>query len=245
MADVFVSYARPDEPQAQRVAEALRAVGYRVWRDDELPAHRAYADVIQERLSTAQAVVVLWSAEAAKSQWVRAEAEWARTGGTLVQAVIDGTIPPLPFNQIQCADLSGWRGNRKHRGWTKLVDGVSSIVAGEPPQPAQPAQVRRRPRLDRRSAIAVIGSILLLIVAAVIFLPRLTGIGEEKPPRVAVLPFKNVGGSDEESALFRALSIVFAMLWSSFWLVAGIGPDGWCEAERPQHAATELVLWRG
>jgi len=69
MADVFVSYARPDEPQAEQVAEALRADGYQVWRDTELPAHRAYADVIEERLKSAEAVVVLWSAEAAKSQW--------------------------------------------------------------------------------------------------------------------------------------------------------------------------------
>ena len=37
MADVFVSYARQDEPQAERVADALRADGYTVWRDDELP----------------------------------------------------------------------------------------------------------------------------------------------------------------------------------------------------------------
>ena len=78
MSDVFVSYARPDEPQAQRVAEALKGAGYHVWRDDELPAHRAYADVIEERLKSAKAVVVLWSAEAAKSQWVRAEADTAR-----------------------------------------------------------------------------------------------------------------------------------------------------------------------
>ena len=62
MSDVFVSYARPDEPHAKRVADALIAQGYAVWRDDELPAHRAYADVIQERLSSAGAVVVLWSA---------------------------------------------------------------------------------------------------------------------------------------------------------------------------------------
>jgi adenylate cyclase len=37
MADVFVSYARPDEPQAKRVADALRNLGFSVWRDDELP----------------------------------------------------------------------------------------------------------------------------------------------------------------------------------------------------------------
>ena len=56
-----------------------------------------------------------------------------RTENKLVQAQLDGTLPPMPFNQIQCADLTSWRGNRKHRGWTKLVDGVSSVVSGAPP----------------------------------------------------------------------------------------------------------------
>src|SRR6476469_3856776 len=110
MSDVFVSYSRQDEPHARSVVEGLRAAGYRVWRDDELPAHRPYAEVIEERLRSAKAVVVLWSAEAAKSQWVRAEADTARYLGSLIQVTIDGGIPPLPFNQIQCADLNGWDG---------------------------------------------------------------------------------------------------------------------------------------
>lgn len=62
MTDVFVSYALSDEPHAARVADALRAQGFEAWRDDQLPAHRAYAEVIQERLASAGAVVVLWSA---------------------------------------------------------------------------------------------------------------------------------------------------------------------------------------
>ena len=128
MADIFVSYARPDEPQAERVAEALRSQGYRVWRDDELPAHRSYADVIEERIKSANAVVVLWSAKAARSQWVRAEADAARAAGTLVQATIDGGIPPMPFNQIQCADLKGWRGNADAAGWRKLVASVADLA---------------------------------------------------------------------------------------------------------------------
>jgi adenylate cyclase len=128
MTGVFVSYARPDEPQAERVADALRAEGYQVWRDDELPAHRAYAEVIEERLKSASAVVVLWSAGAAKSQWVRAEADEARAAGTLVQARLDGTIPPMPFNQIQCADLSNWE-REDSPGWRKLVGSVAALAA--------------------------------------------------------------------------------------------------------------------
>jgi adenylate cyclase len=143
MADVFVSYARPDEPHAARVAEALRREGYQVWRDDELPAHRAYSDVIEERLRAAKAVVVLWSAEAAKSQWVRAEADIARAAGTLVQGALDATLPPLPFNQIQCADLRDWDGSAESPGWTKVVASVRAL-APQGKEPKQPARRSRR-----------------------------------------------------------------------------------------------------
>ena len=140
MADIFVSYARPDEAQAKRVADALRDAGFSVWRDDELPAHRAYADVIQERLTSSKAVVVLWSADAAKSQWVRAEADVGRNAGTLVQVSLDDTIPPLPFNQIQCATLGDLEGESTNGGWPKLLASVRELV-GEPinfPGPAPP-----------------------------------------------------------------------------------------------------------
>lgn len=143
MVDVFVSYARSDEAQAARVADELSTKGYQVWRDDALPAHRSYAEVIQERLNEAEAVVVLWSAEAAKSQWVRAEADAARSSGILVQASLDGSIPPIPFNQIQCAGLDGWTGDCDAPGWRKLEASVRA-VAGAPPA-ADPQQAKRRP----------------------------------------------------------------------------------------------------
>jgi len=141
LSDVFISYARPDEAMAERVAAALRAERHQVWRDDDLPAHRAYADVIAERLGAAKAVVVLWSAEAAQSQWVRAEADLARSAGTLIQASIDGIVPPLPFNQIQCADLNAWDGAADTTGWRKVSASVAAL-AGAPP--AATAEVARR-----------------------------------------------------------------------------------------------------
>ncbi len=145
MADIFVSYARPTERQAQRMAEVLRAAGYGVWRDDELPAHRTYSEVIEERLRAAKAVLVVWSADAARSQWVRAEADAAREAGTLVQVSVDGVVPPLPFNQIQCADLVGWMGDVEAPGWKKVESSIASLVgrgAGAGPEPAR-APTRR------------------------------------------------------------------------------------------------------
>src|SRR5579862_7539920 len=105
MSDIFISYARSTAAKAQQVADALRAMGYEVWRDDELPAHRAYADVIRERLQAAKAVVVIWSSEAANSEWVRSEAERARADHKLVQLTVDSAILPMPFDQIECANL--------------------------------------------------------------------------------------------------------------------------------------------
>ena len=134
MSDIFVSYARPTERQARQIADTLRQRGYAVWRDDELPAHRAYSEVIEERIKAAKAVLVLWSADAAKSQWVRAEADAAREAGTLVQVTMDGSIPPMPFNQIQCADLSGWAGDTTSQGWAKVEASIAQL--GGAPSPA-------------------------------------------------------------------------------------------------------------
>ena len=131
MSDVFVSYARSTEAQAQSIAEALRALGYSVWRDDEIPAHKPYAEVIEERLRASKAVLVIWSADAAKSQWVRAEADAARELGTLVQVTVDGTMPPLPFNQIQCAALKEANGGFGGPGWAKLTASLAALAKGE------------------------------------------------------------------------------------------------------------------
>lgn len=131
MSDVFVSYARSTEAVARQIADALRSQGFEVWRDDALPAHRTYGDVIEERLRAAKAVVVAWSAEAVKSQWVRAEADLGRNAGTLVQLSLDGAVPPLPFNQIQCVDLAGWSGDLSAPGWQKVVASVREL-AGQP-----------------------------------------------------------------------------------------------------------------
>ena len=148
MSDVFVSYARATEPQAKAIADALRAQGFNVWRDDEIPAHKPYAEVIEERLRSSKAVLVIWSADAAKSQWVRAEADAARELGTLVQVTVDGTMPPLPFNQIQCAALKEANGKVGGPGWVKLTESLAVLVGGAAAA-VDPARTAIRPRREK------------------------------------------------------------------------------------------------
>jgi adenylate cyclase len=136
LSDIFISYARSTANQARAAAESLRGLGYSVWLDDDLPSHRAYSDVIEEQLASAKAVVVIWSAEAVKSQWVRSEADRARADNKLVQLVVDASRLPMPFDQIQCADLSGWAGQRDHAAWDKVVASLAEVVRGTALAPA-------------------------------------------------------------------------------------------------------------
>jgi adenylate cyclase len=156
MSDVFISYARSTTTQAQQVAEALRTLGYSVWRDDELPAHRDYSEVIEERLRTAKAVVVVWSADAVKSQWVRAEADLAREAGTLVQLTLDGAALPMPFNRIQCADLAGWSGDQAAPGWKKIAASVAELAGSLSAVPTPVSLAPAHPALPDRPSIAVL-----------------------------------------------------------------------------------------
>ena len=173
MSDVFISYARRSTAkQAQAIAQALGSAGYSVWWDQDLPSHRAFADVIEEQLARAKAVVVIWSAEAVKSQWVRSEADKARELDKLVQLSVDGARPPMPFDQIQCADLARWDGAAEHPGWRKVAASVTELVGKAPVAPAT-----ARPSADAATAASA---------------PR-------DKPSIAVLPFANItGGKDEE-----------------------------------------------
>jgi adenylate cyclase len=144
MSHIFISYSRSTESQAHAIANALRSGGFEVWRDDEIPANRAFSEVIEERLKSANAVVVVWSAEAAKSHWVRAEADQALQAGTLIQVTVDGTLPPLPFNQIQCANLSGWAGDTASDVWTKVEGAVASLVGDRVAATADKVEQERR-----------------------------------------------------------------------------------------------------
>src|SRR5690349_589294 len=61
MADVFLSYARPDEGRAAIVAEGIEAGGRSLWWDRLLSAGDDYALTIENEIDAARCVVVAWS----------------------------------------------------------------------------------------------------------------------------------------------------------------------------------------
>ncbi|MGB3845155.1 MAG: toll/interleukin-1 receptor domain-containing protein, partial [Sphingopyxis sp.] len=142
MVDVFISYSRDNKDRVATIAQAVEAAGYDVWWDAELPPHRSYGDVITEKIGMAKAAIVVWSQSSAQSEWVRAEADVARNQKKLVQTAIDDVMPPLPFNQIQFAELADWQGEPDHRGWRKVLMSLEELcgrAAAAAPPIAAPA----------------------------------------------------------------------------------------------------------
>ncbi len=166
MTDVFLSYARASLTAARRAAAELRSAGFAVWFDDHLPAHRAYSDVIEEQLDTAKAVVVLWSQAAAQSQWVRSEANRARESGRLVQARLDDARLPMPFDQIQCADLRNWSGDARALGWQSIIESIAALTDRQPERLGVDEPRTRFQQSTGRRGVLIFGGGAVAAVAA-------------------------------------------------------------------------------
>jgi hypothetical protein len=71
-----------------------------------------------------------------KSEWVRAEADLARSQQKLIQVSVQGTIPPLPFSQIQFAALQAWDGTPDHPEWRRVRSSLRTLCGdGAEPGP--------------------------------------------------------------------------------------------------------------
>lgn len=75
MADIFISYSQKDADTARLIAALLSAQGYSVWCDTQLLSGDKYREVIMKELDAARAVVVLWTSNSVKSDFVQAEIE--------------------------------------------------------------------------------------------------------------------------------------------------------------------------
>ncbi|MBW8755412.1 MAG: YARHG domain-containing protein [Sphingomonadales bacterium] len=177
MVDVFISYSRNDQAMVAMLARAVEAAGYDVWWDAELPPHQSYGEVITEKIATTKAAIVVWSASAVKSEWVRAEADMARNQRKLIQTALDSVTPPLPFNQIQYAEMGDWRGEDDHPGWRKVKVSLAELCGqratsepstrrAPPPPPPYHPQPAAAPAASRWPLFAGIGIAAVALAAA-------------------------------------------------------------------------------
>ena len=94
MSDIFISYARADKEKAELLANAFSRKGWSVWWDREIPPGKSFDETIENALSSARCVVVLWSKTSVSSRWVKTEAAEGAERGILVPALIDNVKIP-------------------------------------------------------------------------------------------------------------------------------------------------------
>ena len=121
MADVFISYSHADRARVSEIADNLQEEGFTVWWDPELRTGQTYDARIEEELRDASCVVVAWSDNSVKSDWVRAEATAADEKRSLAPVALTAIRPPLPFNLRQTEDFTDWRGDRGAEPWRRLT----------------------------------------------------------------------------------------------------------------------------
>ena len=104
MADLFISYSSRDRAFIVPLVEYLERIGYSVWWDRHIDAGSTFDKDIEDALDAAKCVIVVWSRNSVRSNWVRAEANEGLTRGILVPVLIDETRPPLIFRSLQNLD---------------------------------------------------------------------------------------------------------------------------------------------
>ena len=125
---VFLSYARADQKQAAKLAEALEAAGLKVWWDTMIEGGAVFSKSIEAALSSSDAVIVGWSRTSVESDWVLDEAAKGRDFRKLVPVSFDGTAPPLGFGQYHSIDLSRWHGNADGAEIVGLIRAIASVT---------------------------------------------------------------------------------------------------------------------
>src|SRR5262245_17557753 len=109
MADIFISYSKNQRAVTEELARDLQAKGYSVWWDTALVSGENYRSVILAELTKARAVIVIWTVDSVKSDWVISEATRARTRGILLpfrDPSVDMEAVPPPFDTLHTDEVT-------------------------------------------------------------------------------------------------------------------------------------------
>lgn len=191
MASVFLSYSREDAARVGPLAASLEREGHKVWWDRHISAGQQFADEIEQALSSADVVVVCWTANSVRSAWVRDEASAGRDSGRLVPVSLDSSEPPLGFRQYQTIDLSSWRGRPQSRALEPLKTAIASKIAVHADSD-ETLPHARGPRSGMRSGggkVVLVALLALLAAGGAYFYSWISARKGGFEPRVAVGQF--------------------------------------------------------
>jgi len=257
MSDIFISYGHEDKAKAKCLAEALKHQGSSVWWDPHIPPGKTFAQVIEEELDAANCVVVLWSNNSVKSEWVQTEASEGRRRGILIPVLIEEVIIPLEFRRIQAAVLIDWDGKSPHAGVDKLVGAVAEIIgprsihtrrvgAGNKYKPTKKSMARRSTSegttmgAEKNKRMKVEGQqwrwvyqnmpLLIMAVAVVAFVVIFPEVS-----KIAVM------ATESKTSLIAVILVVLAVIGAIGYMLISSAPEGGWTVEKLSDAIKDKV----
>jgi hypothetical protein len=266
MADIFISYSREDRDRVRPIVEGLQQQGWDVWWDPSIPL-RGQNDDMDRMLGSAGAVLVIWSASSRGSEYVRSEAAAGLYKNKLIQARIDTSAPPRPFDQVDVTDLGAWSGDNEDAGWQRVLAAVR-LYAGAPgasrPQvmrgPSSPRAGGRIGYLEPKRSIApapVFAGIALVIAAGSVWLVDPLGwrgakpqaANASQPPKIVAPATPVVASAPLSAAELAAADVAWdrvdrtnIVALRKFLVEYGAGPQS--ESARSQLRVMDAQAWR-
>jgi formylglycine-generating enzyme required for sulfatase activity len=191
MSDIFISYASEDRARAKVLAGALELQGWSVWWDRKIPPGRQFSPVIKEAIDEAKCIIVLWSKESVKSEWVQNEAAEGARREILVPALIDDVEIPFEFRRIQAAQLVDWEGRSPHLEFDTFLEAVCAIL-GQPllPKASERIPDEKQPGLETEKAgsktkkTKVLAAICMVALLTIISIVAFLKYGKPKTYRL-------------------------------------------------------------
>jgi len=234
--DIFISYARSDRARVATIAAALADEGFDVWWDPKIEPGETFRGGIEKALTAAKCVVVVWSKDSVKRNWVIEEAQEGLDRQVLVPILLDDVVNELPrgFKSVQAADLTGWRGGRDDPNWQVVKARVAGLA--QPSGTPGTAALASAPVLSYLKGIsrqALLGMALLLVasLAAGVYVYRAAPTRSEREqaaPGVAIKGFKDCPQCPE----------MVEIPAGSFLMGSPPSEEGRFANEAPQHAVT-------
>ncbi len=183
MSDIFFSYAHEDIERVIPIAQELEKRGWSVFIDKKTPIGKQWRIYLKEKLDESSCVLVAWSSDSIKSNWVHIEADEALNRNILIPLLLDAVKPPFGLGHIQAADLSNWKKNSDNLEFQQLITAINEII----------------PLPDKLSSSRVSPSIVQSVVSVV--------SGPSPIPRATSVSLKGDTSAQQKSANSKTLAI--------------------------------------
>jgi hypothetical protein len=126
---VFVSHSRSDEGFARELVSRLAAEGFKVWHGDEVSPGDNWALKVGKALEESDAMVVLLSPDADKSDYVRRDIEYALGSPRYRNRLLSVVVRPtrrIPWILRKLPLIRAYE--HPEQGTDQVVDGVRHLL---------------------------------------------------------------------------------------------------------------------